>query len=207
MSGGSKLFTVRGGLAGMLHLRRYGRRTGIAHDGQFLGAGARADAAVSTVVAHAIIGAARHRIVVNVVHYRGIDVRHIAVIGERAVIPVRAIITPARVTETVVDATVETNVRTPVTGVPEIVIALVIPVRRSPEGIDPRCQNPGSGNPVIAAIGSVAPVAWRPVIAVAGTGRLAVFRERRRGLRGLDGLLVGGSVVGVVGGIILCVRG
>ena len=191
----------------MLYLRGNRRRPRIMHHGHFLWCGPRVNAATSAVVAHATIATAWHRIVVNVVHHRGIDVRHIAVISESAVIPVRAVIAPACIPKAIVDATIETNVRSPVAGMPPVVAALIIPIRRRPECIHPRRENPRAWNPVIAAARSISPIAGRPVVTVAWNRRLAVFRKRRRRLIGVNWLLVRCDVVRVVRGIVLRVVG
>ena len=123
-----------------------------------------------------------------------IYVGHRAVIVQRAIIPIRAVIAMARISETVVDAAIESNVRPPVARVPLIDVIVISPPRRRPERAHIRGHNPRAGNPVIVGIG-ISPIAWRPNVIVAGSRRLAVIGKRRRRLGGFHGLCVGSLIV------------
>src|ERR1700722_13787114 len=67
------------------------------------------------------------------------------------------------VTEAVVHAAVESDMRSPIAGMKTIDAAGESPIARSPQQTDLRRLNPGSRNPEIPAR-AVVPVAWRPEI-------------------------------------------
>ena len=150
------------------------------------------------VVTDAIAGVIRHRVVVDVVNSRAIYIRYHAVIVQRSVIPVGAVVATAGISEAIVDAAVVANVRTPVAGMPAVVAVIVTPPGRRPEGAHPGGQHPCAGNPVITAA-RIAPIAGRPDVIVARDGRLVIIRQGRRGLRGFGRLIVRGrSCLGVI---------
>jgi len=159
----------------------------LVHRGNFRRARLNANAAVTSVVADAV---GRLRAVVDVVYddvalivvaNAGADVGDGAVVVEIIALPVASEEAEADVAEAVVYAAIEADVRTPISAVEAIVHAAPAPVRRSPEGAIIWRRNPFAGNPVIAVI-APAPVAGGPEIVGVGSGRLIVFRQRRRGL-------------------------
>lgn len=86
----------------------------VAHHGQFLARRPRVDAAAATVIANAIASVVRNIVVVNIVNHRNVHIGYGAVVVDSAVIPVGAIVTAARVSIAVIDATVVADMRTPV---------------------------------------------------------------------------------------------
>jgi hypothetical protein len=78
-------------------------------------------AAFTTVVTHpSHVDVVDDRLVVDVGDVNVVDVRNRTVVVERAVIPVTALETNTAVPESVVDAAVESDVRTPIAGVPNV---------------------------------------------------------------------------------------
>lgn len=88
-------------------------------------------AAVEADSAHTRV-AADHGLVVRIVNHGHVDVVHVAVVEEMATAPITACVAQARVSETVVNAAVETYPRAPVACVPDIDITSPAPVTRSP---------------------------------------------------------------------------
>jgi hypothetical protein len=189
----------------VLDLSAHWRSTRVAHHSQLLSRGPRLDSATPAVVTDAIAAVFPHLIVVNVVDGRG-HVGHRAVVVQSAVIPISAVIATARISIAVVDAAVVTNVRTPVARVPMVVAVIVAPPGRRPKRTYVRSHNPRAGYPVITGAG-IAPVAWRPNVIVAGSGRLAVLGKRGRRFGGLDRLLVGGILIVILGIVRITCRG
>src|SRR5262245_2923109 len=137
------------------------------------------DATMSAVVADAVDGVVIHDgLVVNVNIGDG-HVVHAAVVIEPAVTPIATFITIAEVSESVVYAAVEADVRPPVSGMPDVEAVTPSPVARRPEIARFRREHPGARHPVVA-VGTVSPVAGSPDIAIAWASRLHVNRQRRR---------------------------
>ena len=106
-----KLGAIRRRLTGILYLRGHGRCSRIAHYRHFLRSRPRTNSAAAAVVTNPIV-VTRHRVVINVMNDGSIYVRHGAVVVQRTVIPVRAVIAAPGITETIVDAAIEADVRT-----------------------------------------------------------------------------------------------
>src|ERR1700689_4463853 len=100
---------------------------------------------------------------VDVSHDRRIHVHHRGVIGKYSASPFAAHEAHAAVAETVVNAAIEPNVRTPVACVPAVNTAPKAPVARCPEHADARRSYPYAGHPVVANR-AVGPISWRPKI-------------------------------------------
>src|SRR5580658_9746315 len=97
-----------------------------------------------------------------------------------AIGPAAAVIAGADITETIVDAAVETDLRSPVARVPEIGAVRPAPITGRPEKADLGRFNPRTGHPEVSAVVAVAPVAGRPEVAVAGANGLRVNGKHRR---------------------------
>jgi hypothetical protein len=119
---------------------------------------------------------------------------HDAVVMKYVSVPISAFIAVAHVTESVIDAAIETDMGCPIAAIPAIMLIGVSPIWRGPKRADIRRQNPRSGDPIIA-LGCVTPIARRPNVVLAGTWRLGVFRYGRRGLLSINGLF---AICGVV---------
>ena len=140
------------------------------------------DSAVAAVIADAIHGdIVDHGSVVdmNVVDP---DIVDAAVVEEVPTSPVSAGIAGANVAESVIHAAVETDVRSPIARIPDIDPFMPTPIARRPEQADRRRRRPRAGHPEVA-VRAVGPIAGRPDITVAGTRRLLINRQRRRGDR------------------------
>jgi len=108
--------------------------------------------------------------------------------------PVAALVSIADVTKSVVNASVEAYVLTPIARIEPVVVIPVAPIAWRPQGALIGSLNPDTGHPVIArlriACGCVRPVAGSPQVVVARSRWLVVFRKRRRRvIGGIDRLL------------------
>ncbi len=138
------------------------------------------DTTVATIEAHAIHG--------DVVDYRSIvDIRHMngADVGDRPVIeiivtaPVATLKTDTAISEAVVHAAVEPNMRSPIAAVPEINAVGPTPVAGRPQHAEGRRLHPCAGHPVVVTV-IPSPVARRPDVTRRGKRRLHVDRQCRR---------------------------
>jgi hypothetical protein len=119
-----------------------------------------------------------HRTVnVGVVDDRRIHVPHRCVIPKDVAVPSAAVETGAIIAVAIVNASVISDVRTPITAVPKIVAIRKSPVTRSPKVSRLRNLNPRAGDPKITVL-SVAPVAGTPKITLGRARRLLVSDER-----------------------------
>lgn len=173
----------------MLNLSGHWWRPRIVQHSHFLRRWTCVHSAAPAVVADTIAAIVGHRVVINIANNRSIHICDRAVVVHRAVIPISAVVAATGVSEAVVDAAVVTNVWTPVAGMPQINAVIIAPPRRRPERVYPRRQHPCAGNPVIAGV-RVIPIAGRPNVIVAGSGRLAVIGKRRWRLGSLHGLFI-----------------
>src|SRR4029077_7817775 len=85
---------------------------------------------------------------IDVGYVDGIHAHDGSVVEESSAAPLPPEEADAAITEAVVNATVKTDVRAPVTGMPEVKAAAPSPVARSPQHAD-RCDHPGTGHPVV----------------------------------------------------------
>jgi len=191
---GSKLRGIRRRLTGMLDLRGYRRGAPVTHDGQFLRRGPRVDSTAPTVIAGAAAVIVRHRIFIDIVNDRSVHIRDRGVVVNAVVVPVRALIAAARISEAVINAAIIADVRTPVARVPMVIAIIETPIRRRPQRTHVRRQHPRTRNPVITRA-RIAPVTRGPHIVVTGSRRLAVIGKRRRRVRRLDRLIAGGILI------------
>lgn len=135
-------------------------------------------AAAATVEANMRIVVVDNRLVINVGDVCDVDVSDTAVVKEAVTLPISAVETIARVSKSVIDATVKSDVGSPVSLVPGIKAVVPTPVSGSPELTD-GSKNPRARNPVVAFIVIPCPVAGRPDIPLSWTQRLSVNRQRR----------------------------
>src|ERR1700761_909652 len=103
------------------------------------------------------------RLVVDIRHVGYVHVGHRAVVEEVITAPLAAAKSDAAVAEAVVNAAVETDVRSPVPSVEKIDAALEAPVAGGPKEAGCGRHDPRARNPVIAVV-TVSPVAGRPHI-------------------------------------------
>jgi hypothetical protein len=114
----------------------------------------------------------------------GVDVGDLAVVIELVVIPITAIIAAADIAVSVIHAAVVADVTAPIPLVPTITARIFAPVSWRPQRPSVRSKGPNSRNPVITGR-RIGPVARRPNVVWVRTGRLLIFRQRRRWLRGV----------------------
>src|SRR5277367_4240743 len=106
----------------------------------------------------------------SIVDDRAVHIEHRGVICETPAAPFSADEADAAVTESVIHAAVEPDVRSPVTAMPAVNAAGEAPVAGSPENAGARRRDPNAGNPVIAGV-TVRPITGSPKIAFGGAGR------------------------------------
>src|ERR1700691_678797 len=151
----------------------------------FLGCRARLNPSIAPVVAHTVYRRVVHyRRVVNVMDVSNIHIGHRLVIEEVSIVPTSAGKTYAEVTESVVDSTVKTHLRTPKALVEGKCTTTPAPPARGPQEADLRCHHPSARHPVV--IGDVVipiPVTGRPEITIAGANGLLIHRQRWRPYR------------------------
>ena len=134
----------------------------------------------AAVIADVVVGGVvDHGFVVDVVNIRDVDVVHRAVVVEGSVVPISALIADAAITEAVVDAAVEADLRAPVAIIPGVGVATPAPITRSPEQARFRSHHPRTRHPEVAFL-AVGPVTGRPYIALSGGHRLFIHRKCRR---------------------------
>jgi hypothetical protein len=162
----------------------------------------------AAVITHSHVSDVRYSVVVNVVDDGGVHVIDAAIVVELIAAPIAAFVAAAHVAETIVHSAIEADVRAPVAVIPVIAVARVAPVRRSPKRTNIGRDNPDAGNPIVSGL-RVAPIAGRPQVIWAGSGWLAVFRQRGRRFGRFNGrftrIVVFGNRVGVVIGLFLIV--
>src|SRR5208283_4817052 len=144
----------------MLGLRGQGRGVWLVRVAFFFASRPRLNAAIATVKRDMIV-IHDHVALVHVPHIDDIDIHDGAVIEEAAATPLAAPEADAAVSEAVVNAAIEADVRSPVAGVPRIKAAAPSPVAGGPEHANGR-YDPGAGNPVVAAVVIPGPVARGP---------------------------------------------
>src|SRR6185437_5831333 len=119
---------------------------------------------------------------VGVVDYSGVNPRDSRVVHESVVIPASADVPVAVIAVAIIDATIETDLGSPVTGVPNVVVAIIVPapITGCPQKPRLRRKHPCARHPVVAIIITVGPIARSPNVAGLRTKRLLVDRQSRR---------------------------
>jgi len=90
------------------------------------------------------------------------------------VIPAPTFVAETAVTAAAVYAAVKADVRTPVSDASDVSAALPSPITGGPEVSNPRRDDPRSGNPVVAVVIGVSPIAGSPDVAISRADRLHV---------------------------------
>lgn len=179
-----ELGAVASGIAHEVALHVRGRCMAVIARGDFARVCLTADARWPAVVADTPVVTVvnNDRAVVDVRHPGHVDVGDGPVVVEAVAVPVAADITQSGVTKAVVDASVETDVWPPVSGVPDIKPVDETPVPGSPKRTGVGRQHPGSGYPE-EAVYVAAPVSRHPHIPVSRRRWLHVDGQGGRGLR------------------------
>jgi len=137
-----------------------------ARSGTFRGGWLRGGAAGTAIEAGAIDGSVvvDDRGVVSVMNNGGVHVSDRGVVVIDASAPFATDEADTAVAEAVVDAAVETDVRSPIAGVKEVRSATPAPIAGGPEIAGRGSENPSAGNPEVAVI-AVCPIAGSPDVA------------------------------------------
>jgi hypothetical protein len=152
------------------------RRSTWTAEGRDLGwSWAYVDAASAAVVGDTIAGVHDHGTVVDVGDAGNVNPVDGAVVIEVVAVPVTAVIAVAGVAETIVNAAIETNMKTPVPAVEAVAVVVEAPVAGRPESAIVGWSAPRAGNPIVSGR-RPAPVAGRPEIVGLGGFGLIVFR-------------------------------
>jgi hypothetical protein len=190
-----ELLTILGCLTLVLELGGHGWRSRAAHGCQFGWLRTDGNAASASVVGDAVVIVVDDDgPVIDVGNVVDVNAIHGGVVVEAVSIPVAAVIAIAGVSEAVVDASIEANVRAPEAVVEAVAVTEEEPVARGPEGSGVGGGDPRSGDPIIAGWG-VTPIAGSPEVIGGGGWRLIVGREWRRGLIGLQCCLTSVNLV------------
>ena len=137
--------------------------------------------AARTVKARPSAGAIPYDLTVHigVVNHIGVNPARSRIIPEGTSDPLATIVAAAVVTVSVVDSTIESDRRAPVTLMEDIRATAVAPITRRPQQSDLWRKHPGARNPVIAEV-AIGPVARNPNVAGGRAERLREDRYRRR---------------------------
>src|SRR6185312_14733231 len=111
----------------------------LATRGNFLRTGLRANSALSVETHPAHRGGVDHRAIhINISHHGCVYIEYRSVIPEHIASPDSAAKADATVSESVIHATIKSNVRTPVACVPQIGATGKTPIAGSPQHAEPR---------------------------------------------------------------------
>jgi len=101
------------------------------------------------------------------------------VVKEPVTLPISTVETRAGVPETIINAAVEADVRSPITAIPVVEAVIPAPVARGPEHSD-GSKHPCARNPIVAIVVIPSPVARRPDVALSWTEGLNINGQRWR---------------------------
>src|SRR5579872_5275584 len=126
-------FTVAPRRIAIAHLGRYGLHMPPSHGCFLLRCRAGVDAALAAVIAHVGLVVNHDPLVIDVANVHDIDIRDRAVVEEVIAFPSSTGIAVAEISEAVVNATIEADLRSPETFVEQEHAAVPSPPRRSPQ--------------------------------------------------------------------------
>src|SRR4029077_5930082 len=112
-------------------------------------------------------------LVVGIVDHRHVDVVHLTVIEKVPAMPVSACIADTNIAEAVIDAAVETDVRSPISGMPDIHTFTPTPIPGRPKKARLRREYPSAGHPKVAFV-TPSPIPGRPDVTFPGAYGLRV---------------------------------
>jgi hypothetical protein len=164
----------------MLQLRRKRAAMRFVGVGCLLRRGTCGYSALSAVVRHVCIIVYDDGLVVDIGDVCDIHISHRPVIEKFATAPFAAGEAFAEVSEAVINAAVESDMRAPISGIPNIEAVVPTPVSGGPQIAYFRGFDPSAGHPVVAVIVAPGPVSRCPYVARAGAEGLLVNRQRRR---------------------------
>src|SRR5271168_872727 len=137
--------------------------------------------ACPAVEADAIYGLGMHDRPIHIrrVNHRRIYVHHGCVVREDSAIPAPADESNSTVPKSIVNAAIETDMRSPIPAVPQVPAAAPAPISRSPKEAHGRRHNPRARHPEIA-IRAISPISGSPKVTRTRANRLLVYRQRWR---------------------------
>src|ERR1700722_16088513 len=160
------LLRVISGFLQVLSLSGDGRDMSLTCGGLLLRCRTRINSPLAPVEADMINRGHIHSVLVYIVNLGDVYVEHGAVIEKVTIIPTAALKPLSEISETIVDSSVETNLRPPVPVVENESTVAPAPVGRCPQESHFRRHNPCSRHPVIVVEAViVGPIARRPQIA------------------------------------------
>jgi hypothetical protein len=115
---------------------------------------------------------------IGVTNDRGINIRNRGIIVEGSTFPTAAVVSDTSVAETVVYAAIKPNIRSPVTGMPDVKPSGVTPIARRPKKSDFGRIGPVSWNPVVSIV-AIGPIAWYPYVTIGWARRLIIDPQWR----------------------------
>jgi len=145
-----------------------------------------------------------HWAVIDVVYDVDVDIVVRTVVVEMAAAPVAALVAKSYIAKAVVYAAIVADVGTPVAAVKAVAVMVIAPIARGPKSALVGSLDPHAGHPVISAI-TPSPVAGRPEVVVAGSGRLVVFGQRRGRLIRVFNRL--SAIAGIVRALVIVLAG
>ena len=116
----------------------------------------------------------RHRCVVNVVHHYRVHVRYACVVVVLLSSPISTVEAGAGIAESIVNASIKPNGRSPVAHIPDVEAVHERPISGRPKQARFRGEDPSPGNPVVARVVVIGPIAWHLDVAGFGTDRLRI---------------------------------
>src|SRR5580692_4899983 len=137
------------------------------------------DTPITAVVADPVYVDVFNARVIGVVNDRLVHVIHVGVVVKMIMIPPAAFVAVPPIAKSIIDPAIKSNVRTPISFVPQKRCAAPTPISRRPKEAGLRSQDPSAGHPVII-ISIPSPITGRPDIALRGTDRLLINGKRRR---------------------------
>src|SRR5262249_36327907 len=128
-----------------------------------------------------VYGPVYYGCVVRIVNNIYIHVVHFTIVEKMSAIPTAALVTVPGISEAVVDASVETDDRSPISSRESIATSVPSPVAWRPEVSGLWRENPSSRHPIVVTVFVIpSPITRSPNIVVAGAWRLLVNRQIRR---------------------------
>jgi len=190
----------------VLELRPHGRSMLLVASRQLGGPGSDLQATRSAVEADtdAAPVLVAHWAVIDVVYDVYVDIVVRTVVVEMAAAPVAALVAKSYIAKAVVHAAIVADVGTPVAAVKAVAVMVIAPIARGPKSALVGSLDPHAGHPVISAI-TPSPVAGRPEVVVAGSGRLVVFGQRRGRLIRVFNRL--SAIAGIVRALVIVLAG
>lgn len=134
--------------------------------------------AVATVVTDPRIVVDDNRLVVDVRDICDVNVGDATVVKVPVALPIPAEKSGAGVTKAIINAAVETDVRSPIAAIPNVETVIPAPVAGGPKHSD-GSKHPSARNPVVAIVVIPRPVARRPDITLSWTQGLNINGQRR----------------------------